>query len=424
MIYKIIPIYFCFYLSISYAQKKPDIPKFFCLQDSLYTVKNQRNRASCASFAFITVVEHEIKKISGIEYNLSEQYLTHFLKIGGVKDEAGSIEDCYTVANTIGFVQEEEWPYQNSYFLKGYPCENEILNDTSAPIYCYAHKTPPKYLKNNEIKIEFDARVNEPRNKRNLYKVCENIYKNKEMPIVLFPLIAFYNAELNDGFLHYDPKNNNEGLHYAVIVGYDLEHEYFIVQNSWGNTYGHNGFCFLPFDVFLLEDPILFRTNKFKINSILPEISKTVNTKITDFEVDYTIQDNKSIDFNIMVNIDSLGYKLLKIKAELVKEITINDTKVYQKITLDKEQHKIFKTEFVEQINTFQTDTFCTHVILQSHHLKNFSFSKEMMETPSIQKEINTLNHQLFIRFSILINSDMDDKNNYVTKLLPYRGKE
>jgi hypothetical protein len=113
MFYKFIPIFFCFYLSISYAQKKPDVPVFFCLQDSLYTVKNQGYRESCASFAFITVVEHEIKKISGIEYNLSEQYLTHFLKIGGYKNEAGSIEDCYTVANTIGFVQEEEWPYQN-----------------------------------------------------------------------------------------------------------------------------------------------------------------------------------------------------------------------------------------------------------------------------------------------------------------------
>ncbi|MEY5040962.1 MAG: hypothetical protein RLZZ414_501 [Bacteroidota bacterium] len=125
-----------------------------------------------------------------------------------------------------------------------------------------------------------------------------------------------------------------------------------------------------------------------------------------------------------MANIDSLGYKLLEIKAELVKEVIINDTVVYQKIKLDKEQQKIFKTEFVEQINTFQTDTFCTHLVLQNHHLKNFSFTKEMMETPSIQKEINAINHKLFIRFTILLNSDMDDKNNYVTKLLPYRGKE
>ncbi|MEY5040963.1 MAG: hypothetical protein RLZZ414_502 [Bacteroidota bacterium] len=289
---------FFFITSVIYAQKKPDIPLFYCLQDSFYTVKNQGYRASCASFAFITVVEHEIKKISGIEYNLSEQYLTHFLKIGGEKNEAGSIEDCYIVANKIGFVQEEEWPYQNSYFLNGYPCENENLNDTSAPIYCYAHKTPPKYLKNNEIKIKIDAQVIQPKNKRNLYKICENIYKNQEMRIFLFPLIAFFNAELNGGFLHYDPKNNNEEFHFAVIVGYDLEHEYFIVQNSWGNTYGHNGFCFLPFDVFLQEDPILYKTSKFKINNILPKISKTVNTKITAFKIDYT---NKIIKVLILM---------------------------------------------------------------------------------------------------------------------------
>ena len=423
MFYKFIPIFFCFYLSISYAQKKPDVPVFFCLQDSLYTVKNQGYRESCASFAFITVVEHEIKKISGIEYNLSEQYLTHFLKIGGYKNEAGSIEDCYTVANTIGFVQEEEWPYQNSYFLNGYPCENEILNDSSAPIYCYAHKTPPLYLKDREIKVKINARVTEHRKKKSLYKVCESIYKNKEMPIIVFPLIAFYNADLNDGILHYDPTNNTEGNHFAVIVGYDLEYEYFIVQNSWGNTFGDNGFCYLPFDVYLQEEQFLFRTTKFKINTVLPKISKKVNTKITDFEVDYTIMDNKSIDFNLRATIDSLGYKLLEIKAELVKEITINDSITYQKIKLDKELIKTFKTEFVEQINTFQTDTFCTHLILQSHHLKDFNFSKEMMETPSIQKEINTLNPKLFIRFSILTNSDIEDKNNYYTKMLPYISK-
>ena len=38
------------------------------------------------------------------------------------------------------------------------------------------------------------------------------------------------------------------GGHAVVCVGYDLAKRVFILRNSWGNKWGDNGYCYIPFD--------------------------------------------------------------------------------------------------------------------------------------------------------------------------------
>ena len=38
------------------------------------------------------------------------------------------------------------------------------------------------------------------------------------------------------------------GAHAMCIVGYNDKTKLFAVANSWGNKWGNNGFCFMPYD--------------------------------------------------------------------------------------------------------------------------------------------------------------------------------
>ena len=41
---------------------------------------------------------------------------------------------------------------------------------------------------------------------------------------------------------------NNGGGHAMLIVGFDDETECYIVRNSWGKSWGDNGYCYIPYD--------------------------------------------------------------------------------------------------------------------------------------------------------------------------------
>lgn len=45
-----------------------------------------------------------------------------------------------------------------------------------------------------------------------------------------------------------DPKSASHGLHAMLCVGYSDPDEVFIVRNSWGSGWGHNGYCYIPYD--------------------------------------------------------------------------------------------------------------------------------------------------------------------------------
>lgn len=55
--------------------------------------------------------------------------------------------------------------------------------------------------------------------------------------------VNVYNSFSNDFWL---PGNNLEGAHAIAFVGYDKDG--FIIRNSWGSSYGKDGYWILPYD--------------------------------------------------------------------------------------------------------------------------------------------------------------------------------
>mmetsp|Transcript_45921 Transcript_45921/g.71944 ORF Transcript_45921/g.71944 Transcript_45921/m.71944 type:complete len:350 (-) Transcript_45921:197-1246(-) len=45
-----------------------------------------------------------------------------------------------------------------------------------------------------------------------------------------------------------DPKSAEHGLHAMLLVGYSNRSQVFIVRNSWGTSWGDNGYAYVPFD--------------------------------------------------------------------------------------------------------------------------------------------------------------------------------
>ena len=85
---------------------------------------------------------------------------------------------------------------------------------------------------------------------------------NYNSPIIFGFLVydSFYNTSVsNTGFVP-NPNTRQETLqggHCMNIIGYNDNNQYFICANSWGTSWGANGYCYIPYD-FLLNPNLAF----------------------------------------------------------------------------------------------------------------------------------------------------------------------
>jgi hypothetical protein len=70
-------------------------------------------------------------------------------------------------------------------------------------------------------------------------------------------------------FISYDDEQNIRGGHMISVVGYDDERQAFLIQNSWGKSYGDNGFAWLSYDYPLLEAWGIFDWKPEKYETII-----------------------------------------------------------------------------------------------------------------------------------------------------------
>lgn len=233
------------------------IPQRVDLRPLMTPVKKQGDRSTCVVFAAISLIEFEYKRLYNIDIDLSEEFLVYQIK----KDTNSSLNEEDNMVNTglklmNGFLLEKDYPYEPSWFEKGYPCEGRAYDgsDSTVDRRCFSHDGPDK----KALKKVFTPTVRLPLLVDTNFELNHNIEilaKERKPIVFLYPLHNLEKSWPNSGKINYSdtlvcPQKNNCPMHFTVICGYDLKEKVFFVRNSWGQEWGENGYGTLSFDDF------------------------------------------------------------------------------------------------------------------------------------------------------------------------------
>lgn len=190
-------------------------------------IEDQAYLGSCSGNATVSAYELMVKRLYPDYWtNLSRLFVYYNARIyeSTVDEDSGA-----TIRNTMkglakyGVCKETLWPYNISKYA--------IVPSTEA--YAEAlHRKITKYQRMTSIEHILDA-------------------INTYYPVVSGVLIYESFLELNSQDPVMAQKSSTDyiaGGHAITIIGYDLGTEQFLVENSFGPTWGMGGYCYMPFE--------------------------------------------------------------------------------------------------------------------------------------------------------------------------------
>ncbi len=273
------------YLDISYTPEPrkaksiysnnyaPQLPSSYNTKGTQYvsSVKNQNPYGTCWAFSYISLAESYMMKHNGTssDIDLSEAQLAYFLynnKSRSLNDPLGNTKG--DGVNTLG---NDYWDLGgNSYFaslwLSGY-CG--ITDESLAP-YVSANERKT-YKLSNDIAYNRNSVI-----LRNAYflsdesstlqdEVKQAIYKNGAVGAAYYSKDSVYYNKSTASYYCYQEQRTN---HAITIVGWDDSYSKsqfnktnqpkndgaWLVKNSWGKSYGKNGFIWISYEDKSLTD--------------------------------------------------------------------------------------------------------------------------------------------------------------------------
>ncbi len=249
-------------------------------------IRNQGNRGTCVAFSSTLVHEFIEKNIKNRDIDLSEQYLYYLCKTNdGNPNTSGTyISTAVKMLNQSGQCTTNILPY-----------EEFIPNNEAQPPASDILRKANKEAKNYQIENALSVGLNE------ITKIKQILVGNKNIkgrPMIFgIPLYSYFKGgeAVNSGKITLPlPIEKSTGGHAMALIGYRDDSStpgggYFIVQNSWGKSWGINnidgaGRCHIPYAYFTKHNEgreafAIFTSTELEQNVVKKEVKKKIIPK-------------------------------------------------------------------------------------------------------------------------------------------------
>jgi C1A family cysteine protease len=211
------------------------LPRAVSLRQDMPAVYDQGQLGSCTGNAIAAADEHQLARQHesfGSPSRLFIYYGEREIE-GTVNEDAGAeIRDGFKVLAKLGAPPETDWPYDIAKFARKPP--TKAYGDAEQHV-AIRYKALPQHLTSfrvclaNGFPFVFG------------FTVYESFESDEVARTGVVPMPSPSEAVL--------------GGHAVLAVGYDMKRRAFEVRNSWGESWGERGYCWMPFDYLL--DPNL-----------------------------------------------------------------------------------------------------------------------------------------------------------------------
>lgn len=281
------------------------------LKSKFSRVKDQGQQGSCLSFTLTSIFEYMMKIGKHENCDLSEAFLyytsRHLDENESVADDSGSrFLPSIKALSQYGIPLEKYWPY------------NDAVYDTKPSDEAYKDAETRKLIKALNVKC----------NVKDIKSALADGYPVAGS-FTLYPSFnqngAYIQMPTQDEINDADAcEKERHSRHAMTIVGFSDELQMFLVRNSWGERWGDNGYCYIPYSY--IEDK-----NLFNFACIITEIVSLENKKVALDNV--PALEIKSSDILIRYYITLAS---LKIQNEKVKHLKLERKSLIQYIETQK----------------------------------------------------------------------------------------
>jgi C1A family cysteine protease len=215
------------------ASKLGKLPPKVDLRPHMTYIENQDQTNSCVANAVAGAYEYLVKKHTERDYDVSRMFIYYNARdLGGIDGDNGSvIADAIEGLRQYGACAEETWPFEVS----------EVNNAPSSDAYDEAAQFVVEDMQ--------------------LVPMQLNAWKSalaEGYPIVFgISLYESFDKQRKRGVVPLPTPNEvsraAHGGHAMLCVGYSDTDKVFIVRNSWGEEWGDNGYCYIPY-AYLIND--------------------------------------------------------------------------------------------------------------------------------------------------------------------------
>lgn len=200
------------------------LPSYVNLSDKFSRVRDQESSNACTGFATVSVVEYLMNQHYAKGFVLSPLFNWYYAKaLHGYpdKDEGVWLRNSLKALFSEGVVDEKSYPFTKNYLVPPSLKDHYIVKDII------------KWFLNEYTRYELVT----PSQVR-------QVLANDTPVVFALPLNnSFYGN--TTGIISSDKPSNS--WHAMVVVGYDEKSETYIVRNSWGDDWGYDGYCFIPY---------------------------------------------------------------------------------------------------------------------------------------------------------------------------------